>query len=81
MSQPAGQTVVPVIQPRQRTTDGWATYPEGVDSFNPFQCDAEAVRQRLLDQERLIFSNSDVSIDITDASGTVVRTLVQEVMY
>ncbi len=49
--------------------DGWRLYPEGVDSFNPFECDAAAARQYLIDHEKLIFSESDVSVNIIDASG------------
>jgi hypothetical protein len=55
-------TVVPTI-------DGWELYPEGIDNFNPFECDALEARNRLSDQANLIFSDNDVSIDVIDASG------------
>ena len=51
------------------TIDGWELYPEGVDNFNPFECDASEARNRLIDQANLIFSDNDISIDVIDTSG------------
>ena len=64
-----GPAVITARQANPPTIDGWELYPEGIPSFNPFECDASEARNRLSDQASLIFSDNDVSIDVIDASG------------
>ena len=51
------------------TITGWETYPEGISSLNPFDCDAADARRQLDEQANIIFSESDISVDIINATG------------
>lgn len=62
------------------TTDGWELYPEGVNGFNPFECDASEARSRVRDQAGLIFSDNDISVDVIDASGKLHRSFWERIL-
>ena len=62
------QTIAPTI-------DGWELYPEGLDAFNPFECDAFEARKRLSDQSISVFSDINIWVDFIDTSGRQSATL------
>ena len=52
--------------PAQEAFEGWDSYPERLPSFSSFEYDASAVRDRLAEHEKSIFSDGDIGVDITD---------------